>query len=67
MNMGRFETRFISHTQRPHQKEIVPRGRSIDSELALIKGYVVDPEELADPGVLNLLNDLDRRARRVSP
>ena len=66
MNMGRFETRFIRSPFRLDHKESSPPPRSADRGHALIKGYVVDHEELADAGVLDLLNKMDRRARRVS-
>lgn len=66
MTIGRFDFRYIRDDVPEEGDEIDAVAPREHHEHVLIKGYLVDLEQVGERHILELVNQLDRRARRIA-
>lgn len=66
MNVGRREWRYLKNGLLSEERHVRSHPLRTEHEHVLIKGYVVDPDELEHAETHEMLATLDRKARALT-
>lgn len=66
MTIGQFDVRYVRDAILDERGEIDDVAAGERHEHLLIKGYMVDLEQVGKRDILELVNQLDRRARQIA-
>ena len=66
MEQGTMDVRVLRNLFLEALEDEECRTKAGREDNVVIKGYLIDPEKTVEPSVVNVLNELNRRARRTA-
>jgi len=66
MEQGTMDVRVLRNLFLEALEDQDCRTRASRDDNVVIKGYLIDPDKTVEPSVINVLNELNRRARRTA-